>query len=1389
TAGALAELPYWSGQPVADPLPRDGDGPNRAADAREIYFTLDEQTTDALLKDVPRVFGTRINSVLITALALALRTWTGSGNTRIDLEGHGREDLFGDVDLSRTVGWFTSIFPVSLALDPAWGPIDALTHVHHTLDAIPDNGVGYGILRHLADPGTRRALTDQPVPDICFNYLGQFDGELAGLGRLAPDTEPAGRESDPLATRAHVLDVHGVVTGGSLTMSVTYSPFVHSEQTIRALAEGIESALVESVRAAQDRSGPDDHVERYPLSPLQAGMLFHSLSGSVDVRPYVVQLVDEFVGDFDDRAFANAWQRLVRRHGILRTSFVWDGVDEPLQIVRRHGEIPIAHLDWREHPAAEHDHRLAALLADDRHAGFDLGTAPLMRFTLVRTADDRRIVLWTFHHLLLDGWSTQLVQHEFRTLYEAEHQRTAASLPEPGQYAPYIDWLRAQPRDQAEAFWRAEFDGVDAATDLVGAANAAGGPGGADDVEITWEHDRSRRLNDFARTHQITVNTLVQAAWALLQSRYTGSTDVLHGTTVAGRPADLPLAESTVGLFINTLPVRTTITPAQTVADWLTGLQEHHSELRDHGHSGLTEIHGWSGLPRTTALFQSIVIFENYPKMIDDGDELPGLAWHRLTGVEHTDYPLTVLAQGGDTFGVRLVYRTDQFDRAAIERMAGHLSTLLDAITTNPDAPVGRLPMLTEDETRQLLVDWNDTAVRWPSQLCAHELITRQAERSPDATAVTFGDQGVSYRELEERSNQIAHWLIDAGAGPETLAGICVERGIDMIAAVLGVLKAGGAYVPLATDHPRDRLEFILADTAAPVILTQRALAAKFTGDRRVCCLDGDDVTAYPTTNPGPRATPDDLAYILYTSGSTGRPKGVRIQHEALTNLLHAMQDVLCMTPEDHLLAVTTTIFDISNLEMLQPLVNGAHIHIAGRDEVHSPELLATILADHGITLIQSTPSLWKTVLDEITHLDSPLRILLGGEALDPDLVARTQERLPRSVTINGYGPTEAAIYTTTMSLTDRQSAVVPIGRPVANVEVFVLDPAGRVVPVGVVGELYIGGAGLARGYHNRPDLTAERFVHKHIGGRNRLVYRTGDLVRWLPDSTIEYLGRTDDQVKIRGFRIELGEIETALRAHPQVAEAVVMARADNPGDRRLVAYLVPADPAEGVDIPAVRARLRDRLPDYMIPSAFLTLGTIPLGPSGKIDKRALPAPDGSRPDLADAYVAPSGPVEHAIAEVWSQVLGVERVGAHDNFFELGGDSILGIQVTSRVRRLGFALTPRMMFQHETVARIAANIDTTGLPRASQAKVTGSSPLTPVQHWLFDRELAHPHHFNQSVLLHVDDLDPDLLEKALTALAEQHDALRSRFAPGVGGTLVQHYADTLGGPVVRHVDL
>ncbi|MFG2633928.1 non-ribosomal peptide synthase/polyketide synthase [Streptomyces sp. NPDC048362] len=1375
-SGALdADLPYWTGTGTAPAeLPEGRPGPNTHGGAATVTVTLDPDTTDALLRQVPEVYRTQVNDVLLSALGRTLARWCGRDTVLIGVEGHGREDLFDDVDLSRTVGWFTAEFPLALrvAADAGWH--DTLRSVKEQLRAVPLRGLSHGALRHLLPGGP---LTGAPAPRVGFNYHGQWDAGGPGAdGLITGALPPAGRDTDPDEPRPYLLDITGVVQRGRLELGWTYPAAVYDEETVRRLAEETLTALRDiAAHCARPEAGgrtPSDfplagltqdqldaligdgrHVEDVlPLTPLQSGMLFHGL---VDTEAaYFDRTAVRLSGVADPRAFAEAWQRVADRTPVLRTSVHWRGLPRPVQVVRHHAELPVTHLDWRGLTPEARAVETERLLAEDRAAGMDLETAPLTRLTLAALPGDEVLLVWSTHHIALDGWSTGQLLTEVCERYAALTGGPDAPAPVRRPFADFLHWLGAQDETAAERHWADALAGFTARTPLPYDRTPAEAHRARSAAAVHHELDEkvSRRLRETAAHAGLTVNTVVEGAWGLLLARSGGRDDVVFGTTVSGRPAELPGVETMIGMFINTVPTRVRV-PGGRVLPWLRDLQERQSEARRFDFLALPRIQAATEVPSGEALFDSMVVFENYP--VDEAATArTGVGVVEVRADDATTFPWCLRAHLADRLGFDLAYDPALFDRVTVERAAARLAALLTTLADGVDGDLDDLDLLTEAD-RRLLAQWNVPA-RQVAPAGPVELFAAQVRRAPDAVAVRDGDREVTYRQLDRWAARLADRLRADGLTPEGRVALAMDRSAELVVAQLAVLMAGGVYVPVDTRAPEERRRTLLAQAGATVHLTTTEVTAAIPA--------GPAAPTGTAPDGAPAVDPDRLAYVMFTSGSTGRPKAVAVRHRDVAAL--ATDSRFAGGVCARVLLHSPVAFDAATFEVWAPLLTGGTVVVAPDGPVDAT-LVRRLAAEGGLTALWLTAGLFRLLAQDAPDCFRGLaQVWTGGDVVPAAAVRRVLAACPGLSVVDGYGPTETTTFATSFALTDATAVpdTVPIGHPLDDMRVHVLDGRLRPVPPGCAGELYLAGEGVARGYLGRPGDTAARFLADPYGPPGARMYRTGDLARRRPDGTVEFLGRADGQVKIRGFRVEPGEVEAALAAHPDVVDVAVLAREDRPGAKRLVAYVVgPAgeDPAE---LAAFAART---LPDYLVPSAFVPLDALPLSGNGKVDRAALPAP-GDLP--GHERVEPRDDAERRTAEVFAEVLGIEPPGVEDDFFTLGGDSILSIRLACRLgEAFGTDLTPRAVFTHPTPAALARLL--------ADARPGALTPIVPLA-----RDAVAPMSYAQQRLWFLEEfapggaeyvtalalrlrgtLDTGALTAALGALAARHESLRTTF--------------------------
>ncbi|WP_306208569.1 non-ribosomal peptide synthetase [Actinoplanes sp. RD1] len=1328
-----------------------------AATVRSITVSL---PASPLLDTLPATFYGGANDVLLTGLAVAVNRWRGSdAPVLVSLEGHGRT---GEHDLSRTVGWFTAIHPVRLDPGSTTDLVAAVRAVKEQLRAVPTDGLGYGSLRwlHGHDFG--------PAPEILFNYLGRFGADDGG------DWSPAAplREGVDPANPAMPLEINAHVTGGTFEATLSWPAHLLAEDRVVALAEHWTAVLREL--AGTDVSGHTpadfplvpltqadvdafgDAADVLPLLPLQEGMYFHAVTSDVDT--YAVQQIAALSGPVDPDRLRAAVETVVRRHEALRASFRETQDGRIVQVIARDVEVP-----WRTCAGAD----LAAVAADELARPFDLAAPPLLRYALVSLSPTEHRLVETMHHILADGWSYPLV---FSDIVAAYHGR---SLPPPvATFHDHVESVVTRPSTLSR--WAEALAGIEP-TALYPEITTVS------HHESAFAYvDRTADLTAAARAHGITVSTLVHGAWGLVLGRLLGRDSVVFGSTVSGRGGDLPGVETIVGLLINTVPVPMSWHPGEPVADVLRRLQDQQTDVLDVQQAGLAELTRLAG---ARELFDSMVVVENFPPV--SADSADGLGVTGFTGTDSPHYPVSLVAFPGDRLTLEIKY-DEAVGAAAAARLVAQVARVVEQLIDDPGRPVAALslgaafsteagypqaaahaaPALHDNDQRGLPLGGRARGGRAEAAPAAGAKHVGAAPAAPavgakhvgaapaaPAAADEHNDAGtldisldspdaiavgdLTYAQLEARANQLAHELIARGVRPESRVAVRLPRTTDLVVALLAVVKAGGCYVPVDSAAPAKRQDHILQD-AQPVVLI---------GDGGI----GVDAPGRPTTRPATRTTADNAAYVIYTSGSTGKPKGVVVTHRNVRELFAAAAGLFDVGADDVWTMFHSYAFDFSVWELWGPLLHGGRLVLVPNDVVRDPERFRDLLDHEGVTVLNQTPSAFFPLLEAGVARNEQLRyVVFGGEALDPGRLTGWFEGAATARLINMYGITETTVHVSFRELhaTDVHKPSV-IGAALPGLTVHVLDAYLQPVPEGVTGEMYVAGDQLARGYLDRPGLTASRFVANPFGpGR---LYRSGDLARW-EDGELVYLGRGDDQVKIRGYRIELGEIESALLALPGVANTAVLVR-----DGKLVAYLV-ARQGSRPDVDAVRAHLATVLPGYMVPAAFVTLDALPLTVNGKLDRAALPAP-ARRTEPAEIA---TNPATAALQALFADVLGLDAVPADGDFFTLGGDSIVAIQLVNRAKRTGLRISPRDVFLKRTPQALAGTEPAAAPQRTGDG--VGEIALLPIVHRL--AELGGGiNRLHQADLIRTPaDATPERLRAALDALVAHHDALRLRLS-------------------------
>ena len=1398
------EFDFWCRRGTGErPLPL-GVGVNTAGSAERVEVRLERETTEALLREVPRAWRTGIDDALLSVLARVLCRHTGGSAVRVDLESHGREESFADLDLSRTIGWLTAIYPV--VLEPGSGDSEtALKRIKEQLREVPGGGLGHGLLRYRGDLESRTALAELPQAQVSYNYLGQLDQALARDSAFSAAPEFAGATQSPEVERPYALEVLAQVVGGCLEVSWVYGRELQERSVIEALATDFLTTLRELVGALRNRtcsgatpsdfplatraanlgqkaleellaSLPEEVEDLYPLSPMQEGLLFESLLDP-ESDAYFEQFTYQVEGALDPELFHQAWRRVVARHPVLRTAFRWQGLDRPLQAVLRRVDLDWHFEDWSDLDQTQQEEHLTEHLEADRVRGFDLAVAPVMRWLLVRRGEERWTVVWSHHHLLLDGWCLSLLTEDVFQVYRALLNDDAPQLTRRRPYREYIAWLESQDPEAMEAFWPGYLEAIDHPTPLPSDRAGAPGPRRSEVTSLRLSAPLTATLQAMARDRRWTLGTLLHGVWGLLLARTSGESAVVFGSVVSGRPAELEGAASMIGLFINTLPVVVCTESERPAAEWFAGLQEELAALRQVEHTPLSRARGWSGLNSAVPLFESLLAFENYQRSPTVAQEQLGA---RVVGselVESTGFPLTLAVGPSDELLLQLEYDGRRFDRTTVQRMLGHLHNLLTALPQELDASLADLPLLGAAEKAQLFSEWNDTQDRLEDQIPVHGLVARRVAEAPEAPAVLGQGVAWTYGELWERVEHLAGRLAERGLGPETLVGLAFESSPSLAVALLAVLRAGAAYLPLDPAHPSARLVDTVRDAGVRWVLTARGLEAIPATEGVERLFLEEELAAPPASVELPSAEErihsSNLAYVVYTSGSTGRPKGVETPHGALAHYALDMVRRWGLGPEDRVLQFAPVGFDVLAEEVLTTWISGGSVVFTG-EEKSDITRLGALIESRGVSWIELPAAFWHEWVDHLERTGerppAELRlVLLGCDRPSPERV-RFWSRFDIPLMVV-FGLTETTITNTLQPWRPGDDPELPIGFPVSDTRLHVLDRAGHPLPMGALGELWIGGAGIARGYRGAPSRTAARFLPDPFSPTSgERLYRTGDRARWRRNGSLEFLGRLDLQAKVRGFRVEPGEVEAALLAHPDVRETVVLIQ-ELDVDRRLVAWVL-GTPAP--DVNTLRAHLAERLPEYMVPALFLFPDHLPLTANGKVNRRALLEGLPQETLGEDESLLPLGPVEQGLAGLWSDLLGVSRIGRRDDFFRLGGHSLLATRLVSWVRHVFEVELPlRQVFENPTLGDLAQKIEDlsrTGggevLPPLEPSAERRGLPLSFAQERLWVLQQLEPGNpfYNMPGSVRIQgDLDPRAMEASLAAIASRHEVLRTGF--------------------------
>jgi amino acid adenylation domain-containing protein/FkbH-like protein len=1270
-------------------------------------------------------------------------------------------------------------------------PVSEDTLSNHLRQSLPDYMVPSAFVLLQEFPLTPNGKIDRkalPAPERQHESLDQYvaprdavEARLAAIWAEVLHVHPVSATADFFALGGHSLLAAQVISRlrRDFDMQLPLKAIFECP-TLEVLAARIQAAkhgfeIPPLIRVSRERPIPASFAQQrlWFLDQLEPDNPVYNI-------PYTL----EITGSLDAAALETSLARIAERQESLRTSFRTEA-GEPVQVIHDSVQIPFRKIDLSTLDSGLRETEARRIIAEDANRSFDLTRAPLLRATLLRLSKNKHYLLINIHHIVSDRWSLGVLSQELASLYEATMKAAVPQIPAlPLQYADYTvwqrDWLRGEALNQQLEYWKEQLKDVPPLLELpTDRPRQATESFRGDVAYLSLPRELSDKLNHLSHKQGTTLFMTLLAGFQVLLSRYSGQDDVVVGTAIANRTN--PDLENVIGFFLNTLPLRTRLEGDPSFSEILVRTKE--TALGAYAHQDVPfeklveELNPERNLSHSP-LVQVFFVLQNAPM---EGLRLPGLDLkHVPSGIKTVkgDMYLSMVETPAGLEG-RLEYSTDLFDHSTAERMLDQFRVLLEAAVANPTLTLSQLPLLSVAERKRMLVDWNATQTAFPLDLSLIQHFEQQVERTPLSVAVVADDQRLSYDELNRRANQLAHRLKKMGVGPDTLVGVCMERSVEMVVALYGVLKSGGAYVPIDPEYPHQRVEFMLRDAGVPVLLIQERLLKTLPAHKGdLVCPDRDwsSIAVEDVSNPAGKISPDNLAYMIYTSGSTGQPKGALNTNRGICNRLLWMQQQYGLTASDKVLQKTPFSFDVSVWEFFWPLMCGAQLVIATPGGHRDPNYLARLIQEEGITVTHFVPSMLRIFLEEpaAKQCGSLRHVICSGEALPFDLQQQFFESSSAQLH-NLYGPTEAAVDVTHWTCrTDYTRPVVPIGRPVANTQVYVLDRWLQPTPIGVPGELYLGGIQVGRGYHNKPELTAERFIKDPFSNTpGARLYKTGDLCRWLADGVVEYLGRLDFQIKIRGLRVELGEIEALLSQHKSVQHCVVLAREDVPGEKRLVAYII-ANPGEPVSSDNLRQHLKQSVPEYMIPAAFVSLNKLPLSPNGKVDRKALPPPERGTDEGTTSKIAPRNPIEEVVAGIWSEVLQCQQLGVHQDFFELGGHSLLATQVVSRVRQaFRIELPLRVLFEAPTIASLAQRVASLAkqqsgieIPPMRRADRTKRIPLSFAQQrlWFLDQlEPLNPLYNISYVTRMSGQLDIDALEESLRAVVRRHESLRTTF--------------------------
>ncbi|MCR1976067.1 amino acid adenylation domain-containing protein [Clostridium sporogenes] len=1386
----LKELKYWKEvtDKSVEQIPRDkGIKESTFKDQKNIIVKLNQKDTKNLLKESNRAYNTEINDILISSLGIAVKRWKGLNNLAITLEGHGREDILKDVDITRTIGWFTITYPVVLDLEQKdIGKVVKKTK--ETLRKVPNKGIGYGILKHLTlDENKNNEKLDLKA-DIGFNYLGQFD-EDTNNEVFTNSNMPTGICIGQDFKFSNSISINSMISNGELNIDISYNSLEYNESSIENLGNCYKQALINVVEHCMKKEeteyiGADYGVNDYSieeidelkdfvkkeigenivvekinkLTPIQEGMLFTYLQNK-ETTAYVLQLEFNIKGNIELSLLNKAYNELLKRHDILRT-IIYENSLHTAQVTLKNisGEVEyedFSNLDNKEEVIEDYK-------KNKIKKGFNIFKDLLFKFTLIKEEDNKYKLLINSHHIIVDGWSNQIIIGDLLNIYESLKNGKKLKLEEAYNYDEYIKWLEKQDKEEALEHWKNYLEGYDNTLTLPDENKIDKVEYEKDNVDYEEEilslklgDDVLNKLRSFASKYRVTMGVICSTVLGITLQKYNNTDDVVFGTVVSGRPPEMDGVEKTVGIFINSIPVRIKSNGNESFRDLVTRIQNQSNKLKSYEYMSLADIQNLT-IPKQN-LIKYLLVFENYPSSEVEENKL-GFEINSVNGREQTNYDFNISFVEDGGLLLRAMVNKKVYDENFVNKFLKEMINILGVVAENNEVSITDIDILDEKEKQILIKDFNNTKVDYPRDKSVTELFEEIVTECGDYIALSSNGVELTYEELNKKANKIANFLKEKSIGKNNVVGILCDRSIETIETILGVVKAGATYMPIDEEYPKQRIEYMLKDSESKILLGKQNMLDELALEEtnvEVINIENEKIQNSSVQNVNVISSPEDLIYIIYTSGSTGRPKGVGVKHRGIVRLAKNT-NVMTFKEKGKFLKNISMSFDPSALEIWGSLLNKMTLVVIKKQITMDINKLSDIIDKQDVkAMILPTPLFNSYGIEKPSMFKNLEHLIVGGDVILPKAISKSLAICKNLKIVNAYGPTENSVISTEYIISGKwnEDKTVPIGKPISNSTAYIMDKNNKLLPIGVAGELCVGGDGVARGYLNREDLNKEKFIENpYVKGET--IYKTGDLAKMLPDGNIDFLGRIDNQVKIRGYRIELGEIEKELLKNEKIKEAIVVDKKDQGGNKYICAYVVSEDE---INVNKIKEDIANELPIYMVPAHIIQLDSMPLNQNGKIDKKALPKVENY---IVEEYIPAQNEVQINMEKVFAEVLGKDKVSIRSNFFDIGGDSIKSIQISSKLKKYNIIVEVKDIFKYKTIEEIYKYIKENKVT-ADQGIIEGKIRLTPIQRQFIESENEEFKSFNESRLLYSKaGFKEYILKLVFTKILEHHDAFR-----------------------------